>query len=76
MDAENPLELDSPISLKGEPINCVEATIYDNDGPEGFFKRMRFPRSREVILYLAEVIKANPHEELNFEVTNYWKQSS
>jgi len=65
----------SPISVKVNATDCVELIIYDNDGPEGFFRRLRFNRSSEAILFIMDSLRRRDIRDLNFTITNYWKQN-
>lgn len=55
-----------------QPKNCVELIIFDNDGPEGYYERLRFERSITAVKFLRE-LPDKEIEGLNFGITNYWK---
>lgn len=62
----------SPLPIDGAPTNCVELTIYDNDGPEGFYQRWRFARSSEAIKMLFEAFDIAQLGGWNFTLENHW----
>jgi hypothetical protein len=64
----------SPLPIDGNPSQCVELVIYDNDGPEGFFERMRFERSSQAIMMIINHFDAAEISELNFTITNHWQK--
>jgi len=62
----------SPISIDGPPSACVELCIYDNDGPEGYFKRLRFESSAEAIFCIMDHFTRDEIKSMNFTIINYW----
>jgi hypothetical protein len=67
----NPLDMESPLSLEDKAKNCTELTISDNDGPEGYFKRMRFETAEQAAQYVLEAIRFNPHETFNYRIVTH-----
>ena len=63
----------SPIPIYGPAKDCVELIIYDNDGPEGLFRRFRFSRSSEAIKLVFDCFEESDLEGTNFELVNHWK---
>ena len=70
------IKFKSPLPVEGPPVNCVELTIYDNDGPEGFYRRFRFKRSSDAVLLIMNSLSKKDIKDLNFQIVNYWKQQS
>jgi hypothetical protein len=67
----------SPLPIEGPPVNCVELIIYDDDGPEGYFNRLRFTRSWEAIEAIIENFPTRKERSCyNFELTNHWHKSA
>ncbi len=65
-------EFQSPVPTDGKPKNCVELVIYDNDGPEGFYKRLRFRNSSDAVRCLMAWFKPEDLDGYNFKITNHW----
>lgn len=55
------------------PANCVELIIFDDDGPEGFFGRIRFERSRDAALFIKD-LDDEEIMSLNFRIENHWSK--
>lgn len=66
-------EIESPLPIDGPDKDCCELVIYDNDGPEGFYRRFRAERSAELVKILLECFTIDKLEGYNFKITNYWK---
>lgn len=64
----------SPIPILGPAYDCVELCIYDNDGPEGLFRRLRFARSADAIKMIIDTFDRSELDELNFTLENFWRK--
>ncbi len=67
-------EFKSPIPIEGPAVNCVELVIYDNDGPEGYYQRLRFGRSADAMRALYDNLPREELERFNFTLENFWPQ--
>ena len=63
---------ESPLSISGPPNDCVELTIYDNDGPEGFYQRLRFLYSHQAVKFLFDNFDEEELLGYNFKIENHW----
>jgi hypothetical protein len=73
------IKFESPIPYKygkdyESPKDCVELIIYDDDGPEGFFRRFKFARSSEAIELLFDALERKDLKLFNFTLTNHWEK--
>jgi hypothetical protein len=56
-------------------MSNVELIVYDNDGPEGYFERLKFERSHQAVDYIITHYKPDPNfQDLNFEIKNNYKR--
>lgn len=48
----------------------VKLTIYDDDGPEGYYKVFEFERSWQAVQYIIETFSTHSYKDYNYTIEN------